>query len=79
MKKEIYYLEIDISFKKGRSYIKRDTWAVSKYKNAQDIMKHDSITMNRLNDSVYGKKYKSAKQLVITKVKSIKKIGESIV
>lgn len=79
MKKEIYYLEIDISFKKGRSYIKRDTWAVSKYKTAQDIMKYDSITMDRLNDSVYGRKYKSAKQLVITKVKSIKKIGESIV
>lgn len=77
--RDIYYLEILISYKKGTSYIKLDTWAVSKYYTAQSIMVNDKKTMNRLSDYVYGSKYKSAKQLVITKVLSCKKIGESIV
>lgn len=77
--KPIYYLEILISYKKGKSYIKIDTWAVSKYNTPQSIMKNDKKTMNRLYDEFYGSKYKSAKQLVITKVLSFKKVGQSIV
>ena len=77
--RDIYYLEIFISYKKGKSYVKTDTWAVSKYYTAQSIMKNDKKTMSRLLDFVYGSKYKSAKQLVIVKVLSCKKIGESIV
>lgn len=79
MKRSIYYLEIMISYKKGKSYIKKESWAVSKYNSAQDIMRHDSKTMYRLNNEVYGNKYKSQKQLVITKVLSCKKVGKSIV
>jgi len=75
----IYYLEISISFKKGKSYIKRDTWAVSKQTTAQDIMKKDPTTMFMLNAFAYGNKYKSAKQLVITKIISRKIIGKSVV
>ena len=77
--KDIYYLEILISYKKGKSYIKVDTWAVSKYNTPQSIMRNDTKTMSRLSDYVYGSKYKSAKQLVITKVLSCKKVGESII
>lgn len=77
--REIYYLEILISYKKGKSYVKLDTWAVSKYYTAQSIMANDNKTMNRLSDYAYGSKYKSVKQLVIVKVLSCKKIGESIV
>mgnify|MGYP003108811914 CR=1 FL=1 len=79
MKRSIYYLEIIISYKKGKSYIKKESWAVSKYNSAQDIMRNDSKTMYRLNNEVYGNKYKSQKQLVITKVLSYKKVGKSIV
>jgi hypothetical protein len=75
----IYYLEITISFKKGKSYIKRNTWAVSKHNTAQDIMKKDPTTMFMLNAFAYGNKYKSAKQLVITKIISRKIIGKSVV
>jgi hypothetical protein len=42
-------------------------------------MRNDTKTMSRLSDYVYGSKYKSAKQLVITKVLSCKKVGESII
>jgi len=78
-KRDIYYLEICISYKKGKTYTKLDTWAVSKFTTAHDIMKNDSKTMGRLNDLVYGHKYKSVRQLVITKIFSIKKVGESLV
>jgi hypothetical protein len=79
MKRDIYYLEISISYKKGKSIIKNQTWAVSKYDTPQDIMKNDSKTMGRLHDLYYGKKYKSAKQLFITKILSKKKVGVSVV
>ncbi len=77
--KDIYYLEIAVSYKKGKSIIKNQTWAVSKYQTAQEIMKHDSKTMSRLYDLYYGRKYKSAKQLFITKILSKKKVGTSVV
>jgi len=75
MGRDIYYLEILISFKKGKTYIKRDTWAVSKYTTPQEIMRNDSKTMDRLHEYAYGRKYKSQKQLVILKVLSYKKVG----
>jgi len=77
-KPNIYYLEIMISYKKGKSIIKDETWAVSKYTTPNEIMRKDSKTMSRLNDMVYGSKYKSAKQLVITKVLSQKIVGVSL-
>jgi len=79
MKRNIYYLEISISYKKGKSIIKNQTWAVSKYTTPQDIMKNDSKTMSRLFDLYYGRKYKSVKQLFITKVLSKNKVGVSVV
>jgi len=77
--RDIYYLDILISYKKGKSYIKLDTWAVSKFTTPQDIMRNDSKTMHRLTDLVYGSKYKSQKQLLIIKVLTSKKVGESLV
>jgi hypothetical protein len=77
-KQNIYYLEIVISYKKGKSIAKLETWAVSKYDTPQNIMRYDSKTMNRLNDIVYGRKYKSARQLVITKILSKKIVGQSL-
>lgn len=76
--KNIYYLEILISYKKGKSIIKKDTWAVSRYTTPQEIMKNDRKTMSRLDEVAYGSKYKSKKQLVITKVLSYKVVGTAI-
>jgi len=77
-KADIYYLEIVVSYKKGKSIIKSETWAVSKYDNPREIMMKDVKTMARLNDYYYGSKYKSGKQLVITKVLSSKIVGQSL-
>lgn len=73
--RDIYYHEISISYKKGKSFIKDETWAVSKYKTPIDIMKHDSKTMHRLKNKYYSPTYKSNKQLVITKINSSKIVG----
>jgi len=73
--REIYYHEIEISYKKAKSFIKDNTWAVSLFKTPIEIMKYDKKTMDRLTRKYYGTKYKSQKQLVITKILSTKSVG----
>ncbi len=76
-KRNIYYLDITMSYKKGKSVLRKETWAVSKYDTPQDIMRKDPKTMSRLDHLAYGLKYKSIRQLVITKILSKKIIGRS--
>jgi len=76
--REIYYLDVEVSYKKNKSIIRTRTWAVSKYKEPREIMVNDIKTMSRLDDEIYGSKYKSQKQLVIIRVHSYKVIGFSI-
>jgi len=73
--RDIYYHEILVSYKKGKSFIKDETWAVSKYTTPMDIMKHDSKTMNRLRNKYYSSTYKSHKQVMIIKINSSKVVG----
>lgn len=75
MRRDIYYHEIAISYKKGKAFIKDVTWAVSLYKTPMEIMKHDRKTMSRLKNKYYSSTYKSHKQVVITKVISSKVVG----
>ena len=76
--REIYYLDIEVSYKKNKSIMRMRTWAVSKYKEPREIMVNDKKTMSRLDGEIYGSKYKSQKQLVIIKVHSFKFIGTSL-
>ncbi len=73
--RDIYYHEIAISYKKGKAFIKDETWAVSLYQTSMDIMKHDRKTMSRLKEKYYSSGYKSQRQLVITKIISSKVVG----
>lgn len=75
--RSIWYLKIEVSFKKGKSLQKKKTWAVSKCTHPHDIMRYDKKTMKRLENELYGKSYKSAKQIVITKVLEKKYLSES--
>ena len=73
----IYYLEIEVSIRKAKNTFTKSTWAVSKYDNSYDIMSKDKKTMDRLDEELYGSNYKGEKRIAVTKIKSIKKVGES--
>jgi len=73
--KPIYYMEIEVAYKKGKSLVKDDTWCVTTYETPSDISRYDKKTMSRLNGLYYAKGYKSAKQIVILKINSKKQIG----
>lgn len=71
----IYFLEIEVSFKKGKLNQNRKEWAVSKYDTPSGIMMHDNKTIDSLRDRLFGNTYKGDKSLVITKVLEKKIVG----
>jgi hypothetical protein len=71
----IYFLEIEVSFKKARALYSRKEWAVSKYDNPAGIMMFDEKTGNSLRDRLFGSTYKGDKSFVINKVLDKKIIG----
>ena len=73
----IYYLEILVAYRKGKSMIKVDTWCISTYTNPSDIKRYDSKTMNRLNQEFYNKSYKSHRNIAILDVISKKMVGKT--
>ena len=73
----IYLYDIEVGYRKTKQTLIIKTWAVSKYDNAVEIMTRDHKTMDRLNDELYGSKYKGERKILITKILTKKKIGES--
>ena len=73
----IYLYDIEVSYRKTKQTLIIKTWAVSKYDNAVEIMTRDHKTMDRLNDELYGSKYKGERKILITKILTKKKVGES--
>jgi len=73
----IYYYEVEVAYRKNKQTITKKTWAVSKQESSSDIMMKDPKTMERLNDELYGDKYKGERRIVITKILTRIKIGES--
>jgi hypothetical protein len=74
----IYYLEIQVSYRKNKNTNTIKTWAVSKYLTSYEIMSKDAKTMDRLNEEFYDVKYKGERSITIMKVLSSKKVGESL-
>lgn len=72
---EIYYLTIRVAYKKGKSVINKETWAVSRYTTPSDIMSKDSKTMDRLKSSLYSKAYKGQRHVMIREVMTSKVVG----
>lgn len=73
----IYLYDIEVSYRKAKQVLMIKTWTVSKYDNAVEIMTRDHKTMDRLNDELYGSKYKGERKILITKILTKKKVGES--
>lgn len=75
MKKPIYFMEIEVAYKKGKSLIKVDSWCVTTYTKPSDISRYDKKTMSRLSEQYYSKSYKSQRNIVILKIVSKKQVG----
>ena len=73
----IYYYEVEVAYRKNKQTLTKQTWAVSKYDSSSDIMMKDHKTMDRLNEELYGDKYKGERRIVITKIITKKKVGQS--
>jgi hypothetical protein len=71
----IYFLEIEVSFKKGKLNQSRKEWAVSKHDTPSGIMMYDNKTANSLRERLFGSNYKGDKSFVITKVLEKKIVG----
>lgn len=75
--KEIFYMEINTAYRKGKSLIKNQTWCVSTYTTPSDIVRYDKKTMNMLYQKYYSTSYKKKKSVVILDIVSKKQIGIS--
>lgn len=73
----IYYMEILVAYRKGKSMLKTETWCVSTYTTPSDITRKDSKTMNKLNQEFYNKSYKSKRSIAILDILSKKVIGKT--
>jgi len=72
----IYYLEAVVSYKKGKSVLKRSVWIVTKLPDNEILFK-DVKTIERLTDELYGKTYKGIKSMMLYEVKQRKIVGYS--
>ena len=73
----IYYLEIEMSFYKTKSWIKKDTWLITFVEEDQQILEKDELSKSFLEKSIYGNKYKGQRGIRIERVKSRKRIGQT--
>jgi len=74
MGEPIYYIELDVAYKKNKSIINKNTWVVSKYKTVGEIMNKDHHSMKRLEDEIYGSS-KNRDRIMIKKIHSVKQVG----
>lgn len=77
METPIYFMEVEIKYKKNKIYLKSNNWIVTKYTSPIDIMRHDVKTMSRLDAELYGKT-KQDRDIIISKILFKNVIGSGI-
>jgi len=73
----IYYCNITVAYKKGKKRLsthERNIDIVSRYNTPTNIHK-DELTMNRIEDFLYGSAYKGQKHIMVRSVNSYKVVG----
>lgn len=64
----IYYYDIEVSYKKGKSTHKSQNWLISRYEKPGEIMHYDHRAMRSLESRLYSKNYKGQKKILIRKI-----------
>ena len=75
----IFYLQIEVAYKKGKQIFTRKEWAVSTYDTPNEIMRLDKKTMDSLTSRLYIGSYKGEKQIIIRKILEKKVIGNTYI
>ena len=76
-KAPIYLATVRVAFKKAKRTYERVVQIVTVFTTPHEIMQHGKHTMKNLEDHLYGKTYKSAKQIIIREVMETKYISNS--
>ena len=71
----IYHLDIELAYFKAKAWRKIDTSIVSFIDDKDRILKDDFIVNSKLNDDLYGSKFKGQRGLRIDKIHSKKQVG----
>jgi len=72
----IYYMDVQVAFKKNKRVLERSVWVVSVFDDPSDIMNYDKTTMGRLQSELYqGSKKRGA--VMVREINSKKFISTS--
>lgn len=72
----IYYMDVQVAFKKNKRVLERPMWVVSVFDDPSDIMNYDPKTMRRLRQDLYPKS-KKTNQIMIREILSKKFLTNS--
>jgi hypothetical protein len=75
----IFYLQLEVAFKKGNKVIARKEWAVSTYDTPGEIMRLDRKTMDSLSSRLYPITFKGERKIIVRKVLEKKTIGNTTI
>jgi len=73
-RRAIYYMMIDVAYKKNKRMHNKEMWVVSSYDTVGEIMANDRKTMHRLGSELYGKT-KAKRHIMLREIKSKKFLG----
>lgn len=73
-RRAIYYMMIDVAYKKNKRMHQKEMWVVSSYDTVGEIMANDKKTMHRLGSELYGKT-KAQRHIMLRQIKSKKFLG----
>jgi precorrin-4 methylase len=76
-KAPIYLATVRVAFKKAKRTYERVVQVVTVFDTPHDIMEHGKHTMKNLEEHLYGKTYKSQKQVIVREVLDKKFISNS--
>tara|TARA_Y100001972_G_scaffold66574_1_gene81226 strand:- start:3748 stop:4005 length:258 start_codon:yes stop_codon:yes gene_type:complete len=72
-------MHVRVAFKKKKVVHERVVWVVSVFDNPRDIVAHDTKTMTRLQQELFGKNSKADKHIVVREILSKKFISNSTI
>ena len=76
-KAPIYLATVRVAFKKAKRTYERVVQVVTVFTTPHEIMQYGKHTMKNLEDHLYGKTYKSSKQIIVREVMDTKFISNS--
>jgi|SaaInl25SG_5_DNA_1037380.scaffolds.fasta_scaffold00486_9 hypothetical protein len=75
-RRNIYYMEAEVRYKKGKTTHRHDAWIVTVYDTPSEIMAYDKVAMGRISEEIYGKTFKGDRHILIKRILTKKVVGK---